>query len=749
MNIHRIATKARRKALFPEPKLQRIPSSTIARKLSQSSNMLDARRRKEGYEGFEIIPSESSEETEEIEERDEYALEISHSSQETEEIEPLEQFTRPPRSSSRFVVTEEEAMLEEEAATGTRAPVSAVRASRPKRGSSSQSSRDRAEISRGKRPVMEPMQLVDEDIEYESEIAPAAKVTRPVKKGKKAKDTESVLTRHDYHAMFSQHEFLGTRYPHRETMVELGISDDVEYLFRQCHLHTHMFRPMEGFREETIQFLSSLGVVIYEDQSVIESKKSVGYLIFNVYEREYTLTIEQLEVLFGFPSGPGTIPWFEREELLSFWKTIGDEKKEFSSSRSKGSEIRSPVLRYFHKALASAFFARETTGTLVNGELEIMDIALRDLMYSTCDGIVMRGDQSGTSISFYLLEQLLSYRGWVERLNKLETKGVMAMGGLVTPILVACDVPMRSPATPHRWIDIKSLIASKTLASKKTNGLYRYKFTHPQAGKSIFLLPCPSLTSVGNFAEFIPPLESLYTSENEAVPMEGVEGEEAVAGSDEAQPMDESGAYAPEKFHFQDYSAPKQNKSQQVAHKHISLLQKWNKMQDKVIATLAKQFHSLQSKFSCSTSSTAIPRDISPREAPLRRSTSTRPTPLHRSGSKRPTPVTATPSAPARHSVYETREHQAQPSPPRQSSYESRERKKKRKIKQRSAVTRGEHSTIPLEQQPEQSFEHHPVQQPEHIPEQQPEPTVPSSSQPVPWSYTSESMDDYVSAFFT
>ncbi|CAE6074526.1 unnamed protein product [Arabidopsis arenosa] len=579
MNIHRIATKARRKALFPEPKLQRIPSSTIARKLSQSSNMLDARRRKEGYKGFEVIPSESSEETEEIEERDEYALEISHSSQETEEIEPLEQFTRPPRSGSRFVVTEEEAMLEEEAAAETRAPVSAIRASRPKRGGSSQSSRDRAEISRGKRPVMEPMQLVDEDIE------------------------------------------------------------------------------------------------------------------------------------------------------------------------SKGSEIRSPVLRYFHKALASAFFARETTGTLVNGELEIMDIALRDLMYSTCDGIVMRGDQSGTSISFYLLEQLLSYRGWVERLNKLETKGVMAMGGLVTPILVACDVPMRSPATPHRWIDIKSLIASKTLASKKTNGLYRYKFTHPQAGKSIFLLPCPSLTSVGNFAEFIPPLESLYTSENEAVPME--EGEEAVAGSDEAQPMDESGAYAPERFHFQDYSAPKQNKSQQVAHKHISLLQKWNKMQDKVISTLAKQFHGLQSRFSCSTSSTAIPRDISPREAPLRRSTSTRPTPLHRSGSKRPTPVSDTPSAPARHSVYETREHQAQPSPPRQSSYESRERKKKRKIKQRSAVTRGEHSNIPLEQQPEQTFEHHPVQQPEHIPEQQPESTVPSSSQPVPWSYTSESMDDYVSAFFT
>ncbi|EFH40085.1 predicted protein [Arabidopsis lyrata subsp. lyrata] len=105
MNIHRIATKAKRKALYPEPKQPRISSSTIARKFSQSNELLAARRREEGYEGFDIIPSESSEETEEIEEQDETALEISHSSQETEEIEPLEQFTRPPRSSSRFVVT--------------------------------------------------------------------------------------------------------------------------------------------------------------------------------------------------------------------------------------------------------------------------------------------------------------------------------------------------------------------------------------------------------------------------------------------------------------------------------------------------------------------------------------------------------------------------------------------------------------------------------------------------------------------
>ncbi|CAL9242500.1 unnamed protein product [Arabidopsis halleri] len=160
-------------------------------------------------------------------------------------------------------------------------------------------------------------------------------------------------------------------------------------------------------------------------------------------------------------------------------------------------------------------------------------------------------------------------------------------------------------------------------------------------------------------------------------------------------------------------------------------------MQGKAIAKLTKQFHSLQSKLSCSTSSTAIPRNISPSEAPLQRSTSMRPTPLPRSGSKRLAPLSDIPSTPARHSVYKAREHYAPPSPPRQSSYEPREIERKRKTKKRSGVTIGSHSTTSPEQQLEHTFE----QQPEH--------TVPSSSQPVPWSYTSESMDDYVSAFFT
>ncbi|CAA7049290.1 unnamed protein product [Microthlaspi erraticum] len=61
---------------------------------------------------------------------------------------------------------------------------------------------------------------------------------------------------------------------------------------------------------------------------------------------EFLASMRQLEILFGFnygrePSGTS------RKELQRVWATIADG---YSSSRSKAAQIRSPVLRYVHKA---------------------------------------------------------------------------------------------------------------------------------------------------------------------------------------------------------------------------------------------------------------------------------------------------------------------------------------------------------------------------------------------------------------
>jgi len=111
----------------------------------------------------------------------------------------------------------------------------------------------------------------------------------------------------------------------------------------------------------------------------------------------------------------------------------------------------------------SALFARERNGTFVNGALELMETALQELLGLASDGTVLVGDQTDTLVSFYLIEHLLSYRGWAKGLKK---PGRMVLGGVVTPILRACNVPLHSTSIPPRWIDMQHLINSKSFWSQ-------------------------------------------------------------------------------------------------------------------------------------------------------------------------------------------------------------------------------------------------------------------------------------------
>jgi len=202
----------------------------------------------------------------------------------------------------------------------------------------------------------------------------------------------------------------------------------------------------------------------------------------------------------------------------------------------------------------------------------------------------------------------------------------MVVGGVVTPIMRACNVPLHSTPIPPRWIDMQHLINSKSFWSQQKNGLYKYRFDHPTAGQSIFLLPNPASTSIrdGGNIEFCPPVENLYISGDEAVPMEGVNDDETpIHHSDnEAEPKDES--YATQQFYFEEYSAPRQSKDSKEIHKRLGFLQSWCKFQDKAIAALNKKFNNLQLKISCSSSTKAMPQNM-----PFGRSGSTHHEPMH------------------------------------------------------------------------------------------------------------------------
>ncbi|KAG7530388.1 hypothetical protein ISN44_Un97g000070 [Arabidopsis suecica] len=148
--------------------------------------------------------------------------------------------------------------------------------------------------------------------------------------------------------------------------------------------------------------------------------------------------------------------------------------------------------------------------------------------------------------------------GWAKGLKK---PGKMVVGGVVTPILRACNVPLHSKSIPPRWIDMQHLINSKSFWSQQKNDLYKYRFDHPEVGQYIFLLPNPASTSIrdGSNIEFCPPVENLYASGDDVVPMEGVNDDEDPIGhsDNEAEPMDES--YATQQFYFEEREAEEQS----------------------------------------------------------------------------------------------------------------------------------------------------------------------------------------------
>jgi len=68
-----------------------------------------------------------------------------------------------------------------------------------------------------------------------------------------------------------------------------------------------MSYPYAAYKEETIEFLSTLHVEMYQGLTDFElDTMGLGFLTFSVDEQRYQLSIKNLEELFGFPSGKET-----------------------------------------------------------------------------------------------------------------------------------------------------------------------------------------------------------------------------------------------------------------------------------------------------------------------------------------------------------------------------------------------------------------------------------------------------------
>ncbi|CAA7048520.1 unnamed protein product [Microthlaspi erraticum] len=293
-----------------------------------------------------------------------------------------------------------------------------------------------------------------------------------------------------------------------------------------------------------------------------------------------------------------SLRYHEYDELQRVWATIAEGN--YSSPRSKAALIRSPVLRYVHKALANTFFARKATGTINEGEVKLLTMGIKPIISRTSDGTRIRGDRAHSGNLIPLLDQLLSYS--TTAYNTRHQKGRrLSVGGIITPILCAAGVQLnKKKATPAGWMDIKFCKTNLLIEHKELDGKYQFKFTHPLAGPSKLLLPNPELTTVlgGTNIDFRHPVYTLIGHEadlqEEEPELDRAEDRAEIQAEDRVQESADLGE--PECYYFEEYEAPRMNPYVLAANKRIGLLQKFNKWQGKAIEKMEKSMDKMVSK---------------------------------------------------------------------------------------------------------------------------------------------------------
>ncbi|CAA7058770.1 unnamed protein product [Microthlaspi erraticum] len=181
----------------------------------------------------------------------------------------------------------------------------------------------------------------------------------PMEEAESEEEDELPMYQEHYDALFSM-GFVETKYPHDDTMRDLGIFEDVELVLKNMQLAKFFSYRLESYKELTCEFLASMRFTsIVSSIELSWTKAGDGLRSWQRGERKM-VTFRQLEILFGFTYGEGNLWNIKEDELQRVWATIAEEG--YSSSRSKAAQIRSPVLRYVHKALANTFFARKATG---------------------------------------------------------------------------------------------------------------------------------------------------------------------------------------------------------------------------------------------------------------------------------------------------------------------------------------------------------------------------------------------------
>ncbi|CAA7053755.1 unnamed protein product [Microthlaspi erraticum] len=350
---------------------------------------------------------------------------------------------------------------------------------------------------------------------------------------------------------------LDTKYPHVDTMKALGIFEDVELILKNMHLAKLLLLSHGILQGAHLRVLSFNEVPHVEEEDRADLDQGLGWITFLAKGEKRMVTFRQLGDLVWVQLWRGTKWNFKEKELQRVWATIADG---VLFLKVQGSSIRSPVLRYVHKALANTFFARKAPGQSTRGNSSFLTWESSPFSHAQA---MARGsgeiDQHRN-----LMPSLTSPHLQDHAYNTRHQQGrKLSVGGLITPILCAAGVnPTDRRATEPGWMDIK-FCKTNLIEHKELDGRFQFKFTHPLAGPFQVLLPNPELTTVvrGENIDFRPPVYTLVGHEDDL----REEEPELDRAEDRAESAEDRARNAdlgePECYYFEEYEAPRMNPS--------------------------------------------------------------------------------------------------------------------------------------------------------------------------------------------
>ncbi|KAL0886168.1 hypothetical protein Bca101_010151 [Brassica carinata] len=433
--------------------------------------------------------------------------------------------------------------------------------------------------------------------ESESEEEPVLKKKkREPKPPKKKKPPPSEIAK-----LFKAMEFKPTVYPDPHMLKCLGLYDDVKLLLEKLGLERLLTLQRPGYQTATYHFLSSLTATFYEKGE--DPDDGHGFISFKIGRQTYQMSFKRISEVMGFPDRHTTMVEAVKGDTSSFWSMIASGIHD--TKRNKGADICNPSIRYVQRILSSTLFARKDPGRVVEDELKCLIIGLKDGIGERYqdNGLVHGGSRDPKpGIVGIFVKRLQHYQEWAW--TKRDKEPQLSIGGLITPLLEAMDVPLGEADVGYELMDESFLTNTGFLDGKIGNSwVYCYKIGKAPDVFARTFLPNQEITSTASRDSIIfhPPQEALYNPDVHEIPKKISKSKKKKAADDSQQEeLADQGpshpTYGSSRYYFPPYSGALPDGPLREAHMQIRTLQRGNKFQDRTIAKLVKSVNYLAKK---------------------------------------------------------------------------------------------------------------------------------------------------------